>query len=362
MDAKMIRVKQLGYDVEDFLNELIADFKGLTETYKLINLDIEKYIPKPFNDVNEIILDSVFYYKEEILTISFYSGKQPSFNFQQPGFHYNVVFEDAWQTEFFKRDKNGEINDIHILASPVSIVPEPPYLDFYGISMAFTIEEFEKALEDVKSIAYYMLQSQLPFNKLSKSKSDLAYLEAIALEFKMLLDTENLLEKDVELFLNENTEILEYTLNIESILEQPELENVIGKLPHDLKPDIIGLDTFHNRWIILDYKKHDKSLVKNMFKSRTGFRSEVNDLENQLEEYRKYFEEEAHRRYFEDRYGYTINKPYIVGLIGLIKTEEAQVLNELLERKVKWLDIYPYNLLLDRFIKEIERIRKYSLK
>lgn len=355
MDAKMIRVKQLGYDVEDFLNELIAAFKGLTETYKLINLDIEKYIPKPFNDLEHLVLDSIFYYEKEIFVINFYSKEQSSF-------HFNVEFDDVWQASIFEKNEKGKLNEIYSLASPINLVPKPPYLDVYGVGMAFTIEEFEKALIDVKNVAYYMLQSQLPFNKFSKAKNDIGYLESLALEFKMLLDTEGLLEKDVELFLNENSEILEYTLNLESVVIQPKLENILGIFPHDLQPDFVGFDAFKSRWIILDYKKHDKSLVKNLLKARTGFKSEVNDLENQLYEYRKYFEEEAHRKNFNNRYGAEIYRPYLIGLIGLIEQDEIPVFNELLERKLKWFDVYPYNLLLDGFIKEIDKIRKYSIR
>ena len=105
-----------------------------------------------------------------------------------------------------------------------------------------------------------------------------------------------------------------------------ELKNILNKYEHDLKPDLIAFDTLNKKWVVVDYKKAKHKIIKNLHKVRTGFKSDVSNLRNQLKDYLEYFEEEDHRKY--------VKKTYKIDIIEIIKNTDWSYLDKTEENKI----------------------------
>ena len=111
-----------------------------------------------------------------------------------------------------------------------------------------------------------------------------------------------------------------------------------------------------NSKFAFDKKRAKNNLIKNIDKVRTGFKVDVNDLENQLFDYLEYFEEKEHREYIEKEYKCNIKYPEAIGIIGNISMEEQDAFNRLMQNKPRWFSVMPYNYLYDSFCNYVNLI------
>lgn len=348
--------KSLGFVIEQFTKDLIASFDQLKLNYKKINIDITKFIPSPFNDLSTLVVSSFYYSKKDRIEINFVKGKKGSF-------HYNVIEEEIWRANMFDNE-SGVINELYSLANVLPTL-NPPYLEIYGYGMFYSFEEFVKTRKNTIDIAYFMLSSTLAFDRISepgdRPETRIKKFESLALEFQMKLEDPATSEKELDDFLNDNPVILERTLEIDKFISEPILKNVIGKYPHDLKPDGMGYNAKQDQWAVIDYKLANKELLKNVGKVRTGLRADVGALQDQLRDYVEYFQENDHRKYFEQKYDVIVKHPYAIGIIGMLKQEHQSDLNRIIHDFPKWFNLYPYNNILKSFTRYIDHIRKIIL-
>ena len=134
------------------------------------------------------------------------------------------------------------------------------------------------------------------------------------------------------------------------------LKNILGKYEHDLKPDLIAYDTLNKKWVIVDYKKAKRTIIKNLDRVRSGLRAEVYDLQNQLRDYVEYFDERDHRNYISEKYNLNINYPDSLGIIGNVAVEEQETFNKVIKDLPRWFNVMPYNYLYDSFCNYVNLI------
>lgn len=182
----------------------------------------------------------------------------------------------------------------------------------------------------------------------------LNYLSFIKNRMKELFFNPEIPELEIDNFIANNPIILERGLFLINPLHQVVLKNILDIYEHDLKPDLIAYDIYDKQWLIIDYKRAKRSIIKNVNKVRTGFTADVNNLENQLWDYVEYFQEDKQRKYFNKTYNIDIILPDAIGIIGNVKFEEQNAFNRLMKNKPKWFKVVPYNYLYDNFCRYIE--------
>lgn len=123
-------------------------------------------------------------------------------------------------------------------------------------------------------------------------------LKMVGNEFSKLIHDAKTKELEIDKFIEKNPVILEKGLDIISSIHQVILSDILHEYGQDLKPDVIGFNKYTNGWSIIDYKRAKRSLVKNNGEVRCSFRSEVNDLEAQLRDYKEYFNDTTKRTEF----------------------------------------------------------------
>lgn len=169
-------------------------------------------------------------------------------------------------------------------------------------------------------------------------------------EFKALINSDKASnEQEIDKYLEINPELITNCFDLFNLKHQVLLKDELGKYGQDLKPDLLGYNKFEHNWIIVDYKRADKKLIKNAGKVRTSLKSEVNDLKGQLNDYKEYFDEHLHREYVKKEYKIDITHPNTIGIIGKVNSRERQELNRLLHNEPRWFRIYPYNFIIDKF-------------
>ncbi len=346
----------LGYVIEKYATDLLKSFETLKLNYKKVNIDINKFIPSPFDDPSTIVVNSFYYSKKDRIEINFEKGKKGRFN-------YSVIEGEIWKANLFN-GKSGNVNEVYSLARVLPKL-EPPYLETYGYGMFYSFEEFVKSNKNTIDVAHFMISTRLLFDRISEPndtpETRLRKLESLALEFQMKLENPNTSEKDLDRFLGENKEILNVTLELNNFISEPTLKDRLQKYNQDLKPDAIAFNAKENKWVIIDYKKSQKSLLKNVGKVRTSFRSDIYDLKAQLWDYVEYFQENEHRGYFKEKYGHSINYPSAIGIIGLLDENHQRDFNRIMHDLPKWFTLYPYNYILNSFINYIDKVKKLTL-
>lgn len=196
----------------------------------------------------------------------------------------------------------------------------------------------------------------------NKYEEYISELEKIKQKMNYYFYDEQVLEKDIENFINENSIIISQILGLDKSILQAELKDVIGKFGQTLKPDLMGFDSIRDNWTIVDYKLgRGANLVQSPGGVRVKFYDSVAKLEAQLRIYRKYFNEEDHRRYFNKKYKTKIHEfPETIGIIGYVDNESRKDFNELLDEKQRWFNLIPYNDLQTRFEKFISTIKSIN--
>jgi hypothetical protein len=213
--------------------------------------------------------------------------------------------------------------------------------------------------------AYWSYFNQ--YNEKLNSESDkyqkyIHSLKATYNEMNYYFYDENVLERDIENFINKNSVLISEILGLDNPIVQANLKDVNQTYGQVLKPDLMGYDSVRKNWTIVDYKTgRGANLVKSPGGVRVKFYDDVAKLEAQLRIYRKYFNERDHRDYFNKKYNTTIHEyPHTIGIIGKVEEESRKDFNELMDEKLRWFELVPYNDLQARFKKLISMVENIS--
>ncbi len=341
--------------VEKFCNEFIDEVKEITYTLDKLGIKgIKNILPNPFKTNKEIEIDAYYSIDKKQIFIRFNESKDRKFNFM-------TVYGNPIPLSMFNFEISENDTDISIFENITFQKGEAKFdIDYSFIT---TLAGFRKRLNNTKEFALDFINSNRDLNNY-KNQNDkikyLYYLKAVKEEFLKLISDENTPELVIDKFLELHKVILQRGLHLDKFIHQVVMKNLLDKYEHDLKPDLIAYDILNNKWVVVDYKKSKKSLIKNLDKVRTGFKADVNALENQLLDYVEYFEEKEHREYIKKEYKYNIKYPDAIGIIGTIQTEEQEAFNRLMKNKPRWFSVMPYNYLYDSFCTYINLVEEIA--
>ena len=328
---------------DDFINEVRELIRILD---KLKIKELKSGLPNLFKEDKEITTTCYFDFDKKQMCILFNQNKNKSFNFiptcrspipyiYMDPYNFGII---SLQNTFLGDIENGIMIDLGFIINS---------------------SRLSNLLENIKEFAIDFLNSNRDLDKY-KDEYDrqeyLKYLSKLKDECKIYFFNENTPELVIDKFLEKNPVILERGLHLEKLNHQLTLKNILNKYEHDLKPDLIAFDTLNKKWVVVDYKKAKRKIIKNLHKVRTGFKSDISNLRNQLKDYLEYFEEEDHRKYVKKTYKIDIKYPDAIGIIGHINFEEEEDFNRLIKDEPRWFRVMPYNYLYDSFCKYVEMI------
>lgn len=359
----MEKAKFLGYLNEEFSKRFVEAIMNYNTDYKKLGIEIMPALPKPFRNLNKLTANTRYIENMDCLVIQFTSSNRPSIN-------YTVLERDILLEGLLEVDKEKE--EIEGVFFHAFNVDELLTQDTGGFMIYLSYEAFMKRYKNPKEFAHEIIRTNVNYHyeymqfQLSWKNEDhinknsyISELKRIADEFHKLIYDKNTPELVIDKFLENNSIILKGALKLDKLIHQSVLENTLSKYAHDLKPDLIGYDTFEKTWMIVDYKKANKDLIKNIDKTRTGLKSEVNSLKNQLYDYVEYFDEDQHRKEFKRKYKVNIEHPSAIGIIGKLDNDLTSEFNRLLKNEPRWLKLIPYNYLYENFISFIESGEKF---
>lgn len=340
-------VRVLGNMVNGFCAQFINEINQSKEQFKKVGINLNRALPSPFNSNRSISCHVTYSVVKKQFMLHFSKSKGYDFAFQpvtgdvMPGGIF--VFEgDQFEATFQNLTIQHGVHEYQL--EYAICVPETKFMSY---------------LRDIKGFARDFISVNWRFFNSDKSKDDYIFqLERIRQEMAELFFNESIGELVLDNFLKDNPVILEQGLNLFKPMHQVELKNVLGRYEHDLKPDLIAFDESDKTWVIVDYKKAKRNIIKNQDKVRTGFKAEVHSLEDQLRDYMEYFEDSTHRKYVKKKYQVEIEHPKTIGIIGNIEESEQSAFNRLMLDKPKWFNVIPYNYLYDNFCRHIELASK----
>jgi hypothetical protein len=365
-----------------FCYEFIDEINRLVSNLAIFNVDIKSLIPSILLDPN-ISFNCILSEDRGHVLIIFARNNKDRFNFHiSQGDVFNYLDEtgtwtDSYPVAFHIQDSiNININGCKIVgAKPFEIVGKSIELFInnleldlphkgafnleYAIVMSFSV--LQERLKDIKQFAdnfvrvfseYYKTYGESKgFNKQDNCKL-IEYYNNIRLKMEDYFFDQNTPEAVIDKFLEENPLILEQCLNLINVRSQLELDVLVNKERYngkDLKPDLIAYDNFNRRWAIVDYKRAKRTIIKNLNQSRSGFKSEVLDLQYQLRDYLEYFDEEVHRNHINNKYNLIIEYPTAIGVIGNVGKDEERQFNRSRLDLPSWLAVIPYNYMYNKF-------------
>lgn len=166
-------------------------------------------------------------------------------------------------------------------------------------------------------------------------------------EFDRLLRT-NPGELAIDKFIELNSFILEYGLHVSNLHHQIILKSIEEDFEQNLKPDVIAWQNLEKRWVIIDYKKYDKKIVKKPWRARSGLMAEVRDLESQLRDYIDYFfRSKSQTDFITNEYGMNVIYPHGYGIIGGVQQNQNEEFLKAIYPLPNNIKIIPYNYLID---------------
>lgn len=337
--------------IEKFSTDFINEVKKLNDTLNKLGIkDVEDTLPSPFNGNKSIDVNARFSIDKRQIFIRFNESKDSRFNFEAVygnPIPFNLINVDA---------KENDIG-MSILNNIVVSNGQCDYKINYGFIT--TLAGFNKILNNIKEFSIEFINSNRDLKNYKTYNDKISYLNYLKQLKKVISNiffNEETPELYIDKFLEKNPIILKNGLHLDNLKHQVVLKNVLDKYEHDLKPDLIAFDILNKKWVIIDYKRSKKKIIKNLNKVRSGFKADVHDLENQLHDYLEYFEEERHRNYIRNAYKINIKYPDAIGIIGNVKEDEQESFNRLMQNKPRWLNIMPYNYLYDSFCRYINFI------
>lgn len=238
-----------------------------------------------------------------------------------------------------------------------------PDNNIYKIRYGFIFSNyiFAEKSKEIKEFVFNLFSYYKQRNTLYKSfkshldltpkQQYLVYLSMLKEEMHHLFFDENVLEHEIDNFLENHFFILEVTLGLIKPLHQTTLRDISSKYNQDLKPDLIAYNNDDKVWTIVDYKRAKRKIIKNVGGVRASLKAEVHDLIAQLGDYIEYFDDNTQRQFIMDNYGINIKYPVALGIIGNVITEEEhEEFNKIRRREGKsWYNLKPYNYIYDKF-------------
>lgn len=372
------KVAEAKWYLKRFCNEFITKIKENTNILMRLGINILASLPKVFISEN-ISFDCVYSIKREHVLIIFKSNNNKEFNFK-------TVTEDVFDfldtTGSWKNSGVGfRINDctevslkdcsingmkpFEIIGSNIEIFIENLIINVpirgnvnveYGIILSMDV--MRDRLDEMDYFCSSFVRTFLEYHKLlkinnSSDKTDLVNgFKKIKLKMEEYFFNEEISEGTIDNFLENNPIVLEQCLNLINSKSQLTLDVLIDPerfSEKNLKPDLIAYDKFENRWIVVDYKRAKRKIIKNLNNVRSGFKAEVLDLQNQLKDYIEYFDEKEHRNYILEKYNINIEYPSSIGIIGNISKEEITTFNRHKRDLPTWFKVIPYNFLYTKF-------------
>jgi hypothetical protein len=147
--------------------------------------------------------------------------------------------------------------------------------------------------------------------------------------FEQLLSKEDIRERELQKYFEENPEFLYLGTRYKRIIPQPILKR---KGKSDLIPDFL-LERVNDGYCdILDIKLPDKKVVIGI-EDRKRFSSNIDEALAQVSEYREYFNESKNRKSIEKKYNIKILKPNVLVLIGDSTNIDAEELIKIRDRR-----------------------------
>lgn len=336
---------------QKFCNDFIDEVKDIIHTLDKLGIKgVKNTLPNPFKMDKEV--ESSVYYsidKKQIF-IRFNESKNRKFNFITV--YGNPIPFNMFLSPISENDTGmSTIQNITLQKGEMKFP-----IDYSFIT---SLTGFTKKLINIKEFALEVINSNRDLNGY-KNKNEkaayLAYLKELKEEMLNMFVDESTPELKIDNFFENHPIILERALHLEKFNHQVILKNILGKYEHDLKPDLIAYDTLNKKWVIVDYKKAKRTIIKNLDRVRSGLRAEVYDLQNQLRDYVEYFDERDHRNYISEKYNLNINYPDSLGIIGNVAVEEQETFNKVIKDLPRWFNVMPYNYLYDSFCNYVNLI------
>lgn len=340
------------FRAKKFLNDLKASFKELEKIYMDLGVNLNGKIPKVFSNFEETEVRVIYSYNTKEYLFIFDSKKGPGYRFHyEKNINHNILPYIGNVEGVITNTEIKYNSDLIFKWEYAYIMPE----HVFNEKSKNTLELANNIISS--SLDYFSYKLSAPKKEKNKN-SFISKLRNLAEQFSKLINDDAVGELAIDKFLEKNPVILERALQLTKLNHQCVLKNILFKYPHDLKPDLIAYNVYKKCWTIIDYKKANKNILKNTYKTRTGLLAEVHSLKDQLSDYIEYFEEREHRDYFEVKYGIEIKNPVGVGIIGKVYPEFEDEFNRKLKHEPNWFDIVPYNYLYDRYIEYINATEK----
>lgn len=342
------KIQIVHYLSRKFSSEFLAAAKNMKRVFEKADIYKEKLISQ--NLLSKFTKIKVIYSIDR---------EQYFFNFSQhneDSFEFKVVEGNPLPLEVFNFGEKSE----DITVKNLVIETRTERFEF-GEGYLLSHREFMEAHQDPEKFLVKKIQFELEKIKYPTKSSQSDYISnlmAVEKKFKTLITSDDTSELVLDKFLEENPVILAKTLKLEKLQHQVVLEDIHGEIGQNLKPDLIAYNLLMKEWVIVDYKKAKRSIIKNTNKVRTTFKSEVGDLHAQLRDYRNYFSDREQRKAFKRRYGFDLESPDTYGIIGIVLEKEKKDFKKLIQDQVRWLNIIPYNFLLDDFSNYIMDLNK----
>jgi hypothetical protein len=171
-----------------------------------------------------------------------------------------------------------------------------------------------------------------------------------------MINSKHSSENDFQEFFIEHPEFLKF-FGYKNICSQPVL---IGDYAPNRKPDFILEPTSNEYCDILDLKLsyYENGIIKQKSNGiRVRFKDIVNELQTQLIEYSRYFDDKINRDYFNNRYGLKAYKPKLIGVIGRNHYFKNDLQRQELKDQTNGIELWTYDDILNRAKQFIDLFR-----
>jgi len=365
--------------IEKFILKFLREIKEYKELFSELGLKAENYMPKIFTNEN-LGVHAIYSNNKKHILIRF--DQREKFHFLSSEVEQDI-FDLFDPSGLWKKGYAFSINNSYVTLNNTQISGMKPFklvgddlelvidnLDFeiprYGkinIEYAF-IYSYKNFIKMTNNIRDFLARFMSVIHEFKKQKMPPGpykqYLEGLKQKMEVLFFDENTPELTIDKFIEMNPVILELGLQLTRPISQVVLKNILKLYPHDLKPDLIAFDNRSRNWIIVDYKKAKRTVLKNVDSVRTGFRAEVYSLKDQLRDYVRYFREREHRIQFKNTYGREIKRPRAIGIIGNVNANEQEDFEDLImEEFNNQFNVIPYNYLYENFCQSVDYAFKF---
>ncbi len=327
--------------IKNFIEKFFYEINELKTTLKTFGMDIAKGLPYTFNAEFLVIRVTYSVDRKQALIRLEKSTNKSSFVIQ-------FVQGNVFQTVFYNFMEVGE-GSVEIYFQDIQINDRK--IDY---AFCFSLDVINKKSANIKDFAKDFVFVHWDYYKSNQKNRFIVSLEEIKNKMEYYFFNADVKELEIDKFIEENPIILERGLDLVAPRSQVILKDVQQKYGQDLKPDVIAYDERNKIWTIVDYKRNERNLMKNVGNVRAALKSEVISLRSQLRDYKEYFEEERHRAYVKKKYKLEIIHPTTIGIIGKLLPNEEQEFNRLMKDEPRWFSVVPYNYLYEAFCRYVD--------